>query len=196
MNENVPTSPKRGRPRTRFSQPCQCGCGEQTSPGKRFIRGHHIRISRPPARSSADDAQFLASTYGNCEPTEKGCLVWKGFTLDSGYAICNRNGKCTSRHRAIYEAVHGPVAEDRQIHHTCENRACMNVAHLKPCTTTEHSREHRRLSNEEVAEIRSRKASGVSAKELAAEYGYAVNSMRNIISANRYSDVPRAEIQS
>ena len=41
-------------------------------------------------------------------------------------------------HRVIYEMVHGPLPEDRELDHLCRNRACVNLDHLEVVTSREN----------------------------------------------------------
>lgn len=57
------------------------------------------------------------------------CLVWtKGST--NGYGRTVINGTIKYVHRAVYEFMNGPIANDLQVNHTCNNRACCNINHL------------------------------------------------------------------
>jgi hypothetical protein len=46
-------------------------------------------------------------------------------------------------HRAVWEALHGPLSPALVLHHLCGNKACVNPAHLEPLTNAEHARLHR-----------------------------------------------------
>ena len=48
--------------------------------------------------------------------------------------------KRTTHHRYVYEQVHGKLPPGVQVHHTCENRRCINVDHLEALTISEHAK--------------------------------------------------------
>jgi hypothetical protein len=69
---------------------------------------------------------------------ETGCWEWTG-TLRNGYGaigIDSVKTRMTTRytHRLVYEALVGPIPDDRQIDHLCRNRRCCNPAHLEVVT--------------------------------------------------------------
>lgn len=85
-----------------------------------------------------------------------GCWMWTRPPTRYGYGqICvMKNGKQTTVrvHRAVYEALVGPIPAGRQLDHTCHNedptckggtscrhRACANPAHLQPSTNRENT---------------------------------------------------------
>lgn len=43
-------------------------------------------------------------------------------------------------HRAVYEALVGPIPPELELDHLCRNPACVNPAHLEPVTRKENVR--------------------------------------------------------
>ena len=74
---------------------------------------------------------------------DSGCWVWTAATNDTGYGAIARtigDGVGTTRlaHRAVYEALVGPVPDDMMLDHLCRNPACCNPLHLEPVTMAEN----------------------------------------------------------
>jgi hypothetical protein len=61
----------------------------------------------------------------------EGCRVGGYGQTHKGYA-----------HRVAWESLNGPIPEGHDIHHTCENRACIEPTHLKLMTRRAHLRMH------------------------------------------------------
>jgi hypothetical protein len=68
-----------------------------------------------------------------------GCWVWTG-TTSRGYGLVWQDGRRRMAHRALYEAVVGPLPEDLKLDHLCRNKACINPDHLEPVTEAENIR--------------------------------------------------------
>lgn len=68
---------------------------------------------------------------------ESGCWIWTGAARGIGYGAFHYRNKQTSAHRFSYELFHGPISNDH-IHHVCENKACVNPAHLQDLTRRDH----------------------------------------------------------
>ncbi len=65
---------------------------------------------------------------------------------DDGYVRIMVDGRRVYAHRYHYEKVHGELAEGLEIDHTCENRACVNLDHLRAVTHLENM-SHARTRN-------------------------------------------------
>lgn len=69
-----------------------------------------------------------------------GCLVWTGATRPDGYGSMAVEGRTASPHRWAWEQAHGPIPDGMTIDHTCWNRACCEVSHLRLATRHENRR--------------------------------------------------------
>ncbi len=65
-----------------------------------------------------------------------GCWLWTAGRKGNGYG----SFRAGYPHRLAYEWLVGPIPPGCQIDHVCHNRACVNPAHLRPCSAGENSR--------------------------------------------------------
>ena len=100
----------------------------------------------------------------------------------TGYAVKGYKGKVTVHHRVVYEQHNGPIPKGMVVMHTCDNRQCINIDHLRLGTQQDnitdavnkgrhcHGTTHgaNKLTEAEVLEIR---ASTATQRNLAIEYG-------------------------
>src|SRR4249919_3856225 len=68
------------------------------------------------------------------DPSDK-CIEWEGPTNGAGYGQVDRR---TSAHRHAYEQDHGAIPPGLDVHHTCENKLCINTNHMMLLTRKEH----------------------------------------------------------
>lgn len=68
------------------------------------------------------------------------CLVWTGYANARGYGYIRSQGKLKRVHRVAWELANGPIPSGMQVDHTCWNRRCVNVSHLRLATPTENAR--------------------------------------------------------
>ena len=66
------------------------------------------------------------------------CLVWTATKDPKGYGRMWLDGKLVGAHRYAWERANGPIPEGMQVDHTCYNRACANLDHLRLATNQEN----------------------------------------------------------
>ena len=89
--------------------------------------------------SSREKALFLKS---KTVETESGCWEWQGRIFTVGYGAVNpKIGGGGYAHRAMVEATIGPIPPKMQVMHSCDNRKCINPAHLSWGTQLENIRD-------------------------------------------------------
>lgn len=66
------------------------------------------------------------------------CWPWQNATSD-GYGMVAYKGRTQRAHVVAYLLAIGPIPARAHVHHTCENRACCNPAHLKLLAPGEHA---------------------------------------------------------
>jgi hypothetical protein len=110
---------------------------------------------------------------------QTGCWLWQKGMSDNGYGHIRLDRRIWTAHRLVYALRHNEIIERGiDICHTCDNRQCINPAHLFKGTRTDNVRDcclkgrfKCKLSPEQVLDIRTRVANGERRYKLAAEYG-------------------------
>lgn len=135
------------------------------------------------------------------------CWNWTGSTKSNGYGhlLPDSGRKKVATHRLSWEMHNGPIPEGLFVCHRCDNRACVNPAHLFLGTSQDNvtdmyqkgrnSRANRvsgerchlsKLTADQVLEIR---ASGDRLRDIACRYGVHTNSIRAIKSRRVWKHV-------
>lgn len=58
------------------------------------------------------------------------CLVWTGQKNKKGYGQLRIDGRLQRAHRLMYELHHGEIQPGAVVMHSCDNPACVAIAHL------------------------------------------------------------------
>lgn len=140
-------------------------------------------------RSSGFTAENITSHYERDPATE--CWNWTRAKFECGYGAKTIKGKQFYGHRLSYELHKGPIPDGLVVMHLCDNRACINPAHLRVDTQRENLLDARRkgrlpnytnqpkgdkhhrakMSETDIKKIRGLHNEGVSLRAIAASYG-------------------------
>lgn len=153
-------------------------------------------------RSTLSDRFFASFVRG--EPSD--CWPWLRAINRLGYGTIGRGpGRHDRAHRVSYELHVGPIPQGLHVLHSCDNRACVNPAHLRVGTHADNMRDMKergrqnaargeraglaKLTAEQVLAIRARRAAGERQIALAREYGIDKTQVWNIVTRKVWKHV-------
>lgn len=99
---------------------CSKSCSNRTPLPPQFVR--LIEIGKPVVSHWSQSA----------------CVDWEMSVDRGGYGRIKRVGMHVLAHRAVWEAICGPIENGMVIDHLCRNRRCVNVAHMELVSGTEN----------------------------------------------------------
>jgi len=122
------------------------------------------------------------------------CWLWTAGTTD-GYGRFWVDGEMVYAHRWSYEWFREPLPPwepgGMELHHICGRQTCVNPWHLELVTRGAHmdTEGQRKLTEDQVLEIRARSAFGDTRKELGLRFGVSQQQISNIIRRENWKHI-------
>lgn len=156
--------------------------------------------------SLREKALFLKS---QTKETESGCWEWQGRLHAVGYGAVGlkKIGGGSYAHRAMVESVIGPIPPKMQVMHSCDNRKCINPAHLSWGTHLENIRDmqaknrqrggslpneknpNHKFTDEQILKIREARQNGMKFTQLMRDFQISESHLIRVIK-NETRDIP------
>lgn len=76
------------------------------------------------------EADVAATLIAKSIDAEGGCRVWAGGAAAKGYGGIRFKGRMDKAHRVSYMIFVGPIPSEMHVLHSCDNRKCIEPAHL------------------------------------------------------------------
>jgi hypothetical protein len=138
---------------------CRCVCGEE-----KIIRASQIREGKFFTCGS-ELCRFWSKVDKSGE-----CWNWTGALHSGGYGMFKpaSTKSAVRAHHYSWQHLHGPIPKDRWVLHTCDNRKCVNPAHLYLGTHQDNMNDMVQRGRSRVPRLKVSSAVRVAVRE---EYG-------------------------
>lgn len=148
-----------------------------------------------------DETRFFAKTV-----KDGSCLRWTAGKFSDGYGGFYLNGKSYKAHRIAWQFANGPIPDGLYCCHTCDNRWCVEPAHLWLGTQLDNVRDmvskgrcnntrpglengNAKLTNNDVRAIRKASAGGETYASIARRYPVCNTTIRYIVKRYRWPHI-------
>ena len=148
--------------------------------------------------SKCMNGEYMARPRGNYKERflnrivkmDSGCHEWQGQVKRDGYGRFCYQAKTIPAHRAAFLIFKGEIPEGLFVLHTCDNRICVNPAHLYLGTSQDNAQDmvkrgrnwgRRKPTNEQVEWILIRHRSGDTQTQIAIDTGLHQTTVSRIV---------------
>jgi DNA-binding transcriptional regulator YiaG len=141
------------------------------------------------------------------------CWEWKSHIRPNGYGRVWFEGRMQYAHRVVYELVIGKIPKGEGYHgtcvcHKCDNRKCVNPAHLFLGSNADNVRDKKekgraprmqgeangfaKLTADQVREIRRLSEEGLTQRAIANRFGISQKQVSRIVRGKRWAHLDKS----
>lgn len=140
------TTPTRSIKSTQHYWLCKCECGNEKAIQTSHLRSgstvscgcHREKINKEKGYT-LEEIRKLVNSFPR---EDNGCKYWPGKAVGKdGYPKISYKNKTWRASRLVYLAFHGKIPEDQFICHDCDDRKCIEPAHLHVGTAKDNMQE-------------------------------------------------------
>lgn len=189
------------------------GCSNQKPFTKGYCNTHYLRWRRfgspdyNPYQQRGVGATATERFWDRVRKTSAGCWWWTGRPASNGYGQITVAHRHYTAHRYAWLLTYGYLPKQMLLH-SCDNRLCVNPAHLRPGTGKENARDMvergrsvrgerqrvAKLRETDVRQIWELLQRGTMQKEIACRFGVSPSVISDIKARRTWRHIQQCEM--